>query len=75
MSTTKRIARLLPLVAFGAIGLTAVGVPTSQGADPFVAGGRSTRAVDLPAAQVDRVKARGRQLAAALARKRWRSHR
>ena len=66
MSTTKRIARLLPLVALGAIGLTAVGVPTSQGADPFVAGGRSTRAVDLPAAQVDRVKARGRQLAAAL---------
>jgi hypothetical protein len=66
MITPKRIARLLPLVALGAIGLTAVGVPTSQGADPFVAGGRSTRAVDLPASQADRAKARGRQLAAAL---------
>jgi len=66
MTTTKLIARLLPLVAVGAIGLTAVGVPASQGADPFVAGGRSTRAVDLAASQADRAKARGRQLAAAL---------
>ena len=66
MTTTKHIARLLPLVAVGAIGLTAVGVSTSQGADPFVAGGRSTRAVELPASQADRAKARGRQLAAAL---------
>ena len=66
MATSMRIARLLPLVAVGAIGLTAVGVRTSQGADPFVAGGRSTRAVDLPASQADRAKARGRQLAAAL---------
>lgn len=66
MTITKHIARLLPLVAVGAIGLTAVGVSTSQGADPFVAGGRSTRAVELPASQADRAKARGRQLAAAL---------
>jgi hypothetical protein len=66
VSTTKRIARLLPLLALAAIGLAAVGVPASQGADPFFAGGRSTRPVDLPPSEADRAKARGRQLAAAL---------
>ena len=47
MSTLVRVSRILPLVALAGLGVIAVGVPTSQGADPFVAGGRSTRAVDL----------------------------
>jgi hypothetical protein len=66
MSTLVRVSRILPLVVLAGLGLIAVGVPTSQGADPFVAGGRSTRAVDLPVSQADRAIARGRQLAAAL---------
>ncbi|HEY8799221.1 MAG TPA: hypothetical protein VIM20_01350 [Candidatus Limnocylindrales bacterium] len=66
MSTLVRVSRILPIVVLAGLGVTAVGVPTSQGADPFVAGGRSTRAVDLPVSQADRAIARGRQLAAAL---------
>jgi hypothetical protein len=66
MSTLVRVSRILPLVVLAGLGVIAVGVPTSQGADPFVAGGRSTRAVDLPVSQADRAIARGRQLAAAL---------
>ena len=66
MSTLVRVSRILPLVVLAGFGVIAVGVPTSQGADPFVAGGRSTRVVDLPVSQADRAIARGRQLAAAL---------
>jgi hypothetical protein len=66
MSTLIRVSRLLPLIALAGLGVVAIGVPSSQGGDPFVAGGRSTRTVDLRASDADRAKARGRQLAAAL---------
>jgi hypothetical protein len=65
MSRMNRIARLLPIVLAG-LGVVAIGVPTSQGADPFVAGGPSTRAMDLPPSQADRARERGRRLATAL---------
>ncbi|HEX5825514.1 MAG TPA: hypothetical protein VFY18_13730 [Candidatus Limnocylindrales bacterium] len=67
MSRFIRISRILPVVAVGAIGIVALGAPTSQGGDPFVAGGRSTRAAELSATQAEQAKAHGRQLAAALA--------
>ena len=67
MSTITRLRRIVPVVTIVA-GLAAVsiGAATGQGADPFVAGGPSTRAVPLAATQVDRARALGRQLAAAL---------
>jgi hypothetical protein len=65
MSTLHRIVRLLPVVLVG-LGAVSLGAPASHGADPFVAGGRSTRAVDLPPSAADRATARARHLAAAL---------
>jgi hypothetical protein len=65
MNRLKRITRLLPIVLAG-LGVVALGVPSSQGADPFVAGGRSTRAIDLPPSQADQARSHGRKLAAAL---------
>ena len=65
MSRMNRIARLLPVVLAG-LGAVSFGVSTSHGADPFVAGGRSTRPVDVSAPQADRARAQGRKLAAAL---------
>jgi hypothetical protein len=66
MIRINRTARLIPLLFLAGFGLVAVGVPASQGGDVFVAGGRSTRPVDLPPARAERAKAHGRQLAAAL---------
>ncbi len=66
MNTIIRVSRILPLVAIAGLGLVVVGVPTGQAGDPFVAGGRSTRAVGVSTAQADRAKAHGRELAAAL---------
>jgi hypothetical protein len=66
MNKIKYLVRVVPLIALAGIGLVAVGVPASQGGDAFVAGGRSTRAVALPASASDRAKARGRELATAL---------
>jgi hypothetical protein len=65
MNTLHRIARLLPVVLVG-LGAVAIGVPTSQGGDPFVAGGRSTRPVDLPPSAADQANMRARHLATAL---------
>jgi hypothetical protein len=65
MSKVKRLSRILPVVLAG-LGVVAIGAATSQGGDPFVAGGRSTRPVAMPASQADRAVAHGRQLAAAL---------
>jgi hypothetical protein len=65
MSTLHRIARLLPVVLVG-LGAVSLGAPASQGADPFVAGGRSTRPVDLPPSAADRATVHARHLAAAL---------
>jgi hypothetical protein len=66
MSRIKRLSRILPVVVLAGIGLVAVGAPTSQGGDPFVAGGRSTRPVAVTPSQADRALARGRRLAAEL---------
>ena len=57
MLSRLRLRRLIvPVLAI--LGLLVVGVPGGQAADPFVAGGRSTRAV--PASIVDAARARGR---------------
>jgi hypothetical protein len=66
MNTLVRIRRILPLGVLAALVLGIIGVPASQGADPFIAGGRSTRAVDLPVPQAERAKALARRLATAL---------
>jgi len=66
MSKVIGLRRILPLAALAGLGAITVGIPTSQGADPFVAGQPSTRTVEVPAAQAERVTARGRQLATAL---------
>jgi hypothetical protein len=66
MNTSNRILRIVPVVALAGLGLVVVGVPPSQAGDPFVAGARSTRAVDQSVVQADGAKARGRELAAAL---------
>ena len=60
--STPRVA----LAGLAVAGLLTIGGSASQAADPFVAGGRSTR--PLPAAQDDlaRARARGQALAAAL---------
>jgi hypothetical protein len=62
----RRIAPPAALTGLVALAALAVGVPAGQGADPFVAGGPSTRTVALPASQADQAKTRGRELAAAL---------
>ena len=66
MNRIKHLPRVIAVIALAGIGLVAVGVPASQGGDPFVAGGRSTRPVSLPASAADQAKARGRALATAL---------
>jgi hypothetical protein len=66
MKSLLRVSRLPFVAALAGLSLIAVGVPRSQGADPFVAGGRSTRPVVLPPSQADLAKAHGRRLAAAL---------
>lgn len=56
----------LVFVTLAAAGLVVVGAPPSQGADPFVAGGRSTRPVAITSTQTDRALARAADLATAL---------
>lgn len=62
---TSSMSRLVLLTLAGA-GLVMVGAPPSQGADPFVAGGRSTRPVEITPTQTDRALARAANLATAL---------
>jgi hypothetical protein len=62
---TTSMSRLVLFTLAGA-GLVVVGAPPSQGADPFVAGGRSTRPVAISPSQTDRAFARAADLAAAL---------
>jgi hypothetical protein len=66
MSKVIRRSRVLPVVAIAGLGLAGLGVPAGQGGDAFVAGGRSTRTVELPASQAERALSRSHQLAAAL---------
>jgi hypothetical protein len=58
-------ARLV-LLTLGVAGLVAAGAPPTESADPFVAGGRSTRPVAISASQADRAVARAADLAEAL---------
>ena len=59
-------SRFLPLVALAWLAVAAIAVPVIQGGDPFVAGGRSSRAVALPTSDAERAIAHGRRLATAL---------
>lgn len=59
-------SRRLRLPALAILGLLFVGVGGGQAADPFIAGGRSTRALPAAADDVARATARGREVAAAL---------
>lgn len=58
-------SRLLILTAFG-VTLVGVGATGSQAADPFVAGGLSTRPVAPPASAADRALARAAELSRAI---------
>jgi hypothetical protein len=62
---TKSMTRLV-LLAFAGAGIVLAGAPPSSGADPFVAGGRSTRPVAIDRSQADQALARAADLAAAL---------
>lgn len=62
---TTPMSRLV-LLAFAGAGLVLAGAPPSQGADPFTAGGRSTRPVAIAPSQADRAIARAADLAKAL---------
>jgi hypothetical protein len=64
MRNFRFLRLLLPVAAVTAI--VGIGAPASQGADPFVAGGRSTRGVAVSASQAGEAVARGEALAAAL---------
>ena len=66
MNKLNRRSRFFPLVALAWLAVAAIAVPVSQGGDPFVAGGRSSRAVTLTTSDAERVMAHGRRLAAAL---------
>ena len=66
MNRIPLLSRRLAVIALAGIGLVAFGVPAIHGADPFVAGGRSTRTVELPLSQSERAVSHGRSLAAAL---------
>jgi hypothetical protein len=70
MNTIHGHSRSLSLLAFAGLSAVAVafavGAPIGQAADPFVAGGLSTRRVALATTDADRAKARGRTLAVTL---------
>jgi hypothetical protein len=63
-----RIRSTSRLILFAVAGVVFVvaGAPPSQAADPFVAGGRSTRPVAVASAQVDRTLSRAADLSKAL---------
>jgi hypothetical protein len=63
LSFSRRRAALAGLAISG---LLAIGGSTGQAADPFVAGGRSTRALPAAADDLARARARGQSVAAAL---------
>jgi hypothetical protein len=62
---TRRTTRLL-LLNIAALAVLVAVAPKTQGADPFVAGGRSSRPVALPVAEADRSSARAAGLLKAL---------
>jgi hypothetical protein len=61
----RTVPRLVPLAVAG-IALVVAGAPPSQAADPFVAGGRSTRTVALAPSEANLTIARASNLAKAL---------
>ena len=64
-SFTSR-SRRLAFTGLAIAALLAIGAAGGQAADPFVAGGRSTRALTAPADHLARAESRGRSLIAAL---------
>jgi hypothetical protein len=58
--------RRLALAGLAVAGLLSIGGSAGQAADPFVAGGRSTRALPAAADDLARARARGQAVAAAL---------
>ena len=66
MRTLTTRSRRLPLAGLAVAALLAIGASGGQAADPFVAGGRSTRPVAAAAGDLARAEARGRALIVAL---------
>lgn len=66
MRTLTIRSRRLSLVGLAIVALLAIGASGGQAADPFVAGGRSTRPVPAAAGDLARAEARGRALLVAL---------
>ncbi|HET7702489.1 MAG TPA: hypothetical protein VFK35_03755 [Candidatus Limnocylindrales bacterium] len=66
MRTLTFRSRRLSLAGLAIAALLAIGASGGQAADPFVAGGRSTRPVAAAAGDLARAEARGRALIAAL---------
>jgi hypothetical protein len=62
----SRQARRLSLLMLAALGAAAIGAGSGQAADPFVAGGRSTRPVAASADELGPARAHGKALAAGL---------
>ncbi len=60
------LPRRLALGGLAVAGLLLVGGSVGQAADPFVAGGRSTRSLPAPADELARARARGQAVVAAL---------
>jgi hypothetical protein len=59
-------AKLLTLIPLGGLAVALIGVPASQGADPFLAGQRSSRPVALDASASERALGRAHALGQAL---------
>ena len=66
MRTTVLRSRRLAVTGLAIAALFAIGAGPGQAADPFVAGGRSTRPVAAPADHLARAESRARALTAAL---------
>ncbi|HUQ78716.1 MAG TPA: hypothetical protein VM427_07615 [Patescibacteria group bacterium] len=66
MRTTTLGSRRLALTGLAITALFAIGAGPGQAADPFVAGGRSTRPMAAPADHLARAETRARELTAAL---------
>lgn len=67
MHTSSLLSRRLTLSAVAIVALLALGAGAGQAADPFRAGGRSTRAIAATAGHLVQAEARAKALTAALA--------
>src|SRR5580765_3904271 len=66
MRSLPLTGRRLALAGLATAGLLSIGGPAGQAADPFVAGGQSTRPLPAAADELARARARGQEVAAAL---------